>query len=225
MLTRRGSESGEHPPGRRRCDDAKTAMGEGDKHDKRQGSAAESRSLPPVGAPSHGSQRAESGEEARTEPSILAALPRTRPQRSSPRRASRAQTSAMGGELPGKPMATGERAARAAPATKQARAAKPRAAKEAASQTRRTGASTAEKRSAREAAQPSRTRPPRRREPPAPKQGYEAQEEARTGSAVHPPSGAELVESVATIFGELAAAGLKAGGRALKDALGPLRRP
>jgi hypothetical protein len=50
-------------------------------------------------------------------------------------------------------------------------------------------------------------------------------EEPKAGTTVHPPSGVELVESVATIFAELASVGLKAGGRVLKDALSPLRRP
>jgi hypothetical protein len=42
---------------------------------------------------------------------------------------------------------------------------------------------------------------------------------------VNPPSGVELVESVADIFGELANSGLAAGGRVLKDAFSLLRRP
>jgi hypothetical protein len=45
------------------------------------------------------------------------------------------------------------------------------------------------------------------------------------GVTVNPPSGAELVESVADIVGELAGAGLTAGGRLLKDAFSLLRRP
>jgi len=62
-------------------------------------------------------------------------------------------------------------------------------------------------------------------EPPAPKQGYEPMEEPKAGTTVHPPSGVELVESIATIAGELASVGLKAGTRLLKDALSPLRKP
>jgi hypothetical protein len=71
------------------------------------------------------------------------------------------------------------------------------------------------------AAKPS----PKPAEPPAPKQGYEPEEEVELGSTVHPPSGAELVESVADIVGELANSGLAAGGRLLKDAFSLLRRP
>ena len=62
-------------------------------------------------------------------------------------------------------------------------------------------------------------------EPPAPKQGYEPEEELELGKSVNPPSGAELVESVADIIGELANSGLTAGGRLLKDAFSLLRRP
>ena len=62
-------------------------------------------------------------------------------------------------------------------------------------------------------------------EPPAPKQGYEPEEELELGKSVSPPSGAEVVESVADIIGELANSGLTAGGRLLKDAFSLLRRP
>ena len=62
-------------------------------------------------------------------------------------------------------------------------------------------------------------------EPPAPKQGYEPEEEVELGKTVDPPSGVELVESVADIFGELANSSLAAGGRILKDAFSLLRRP
>ncbi len=62
-------------------------------------------------------------------------------------------------------------------------------------------------------------------EPPAPKQGYEPEEELELGKSVNPPNGAELVESMADIVGELANSGLTAGGRLLKDAFSLLRRP
>jgi hypothetical protein len=71
-----------------------------------------------------------------------------------------------------------------------------------------------------------KTKPARTKhsEPPAPKQGYEPEEEVELGATVNPPSGAELVESVADIVGELANSGLAAGGRLLKDAFSLLRR-
>jgi hypothetical protein len=62
-------------------------------------------------------------------------------------------------------------------------------------------------------------------EQPAPKQGYEPEEELELGKSVNPPSGTELVESMVDIFGELANSGLTAGGRLLKDAFSLLRRP
>jgi hypothetical protein len=74
-----------------------------------------------------------------------------------------------------------------------------------------------------------KTKPARTKhsEPPggrAPRQGYEPEEEVELGATVNPPSGAELVESVADIVGELANSGLAAGGRLLKDAFSLLRR-
>ncbi|MGC2374402.1 MAG: hypothetical protein WA484_11065, partial [Solirubrobacteraceae bacterium] len=68
-------------------------------------------------------------------------------------------------------------------------------------------------------------KPAKLAEPPAPKQGYEPEEEVELGATVNPPSGAEVVESVADIVGELASSGLAAGGRLLKDAFSLLRRP
>jgi hypothetical protein len=116
---------------------------------------------------------------------VLAALPRTRPQRSSPHRA----------------------AARAGSVTKAKKpAAKPEVKKPAATK----------KRAVKPIAKPA--------EPPAPKQGYEPEEEVELGNTVNPPSGVELVESVADIVGELANSGLAAGGRILKDAFSLLRR-
>jgi hypothetical protein len=128
---------------------------------------------------------------------ILAALPRSRPQRASPRRAAarNATGAAKAAAPPGKPTKTTKPAD--AHATKKPDATRKRAAKP--------------------IAKPA--------EPPVPKQGYEPEEEVELGSTVNPPSGAELVESVADIVGELANSGLAAGGRLLKDAFSLLRRP
>jgi hypothetical protein len=123
---------------------------------------------------------------------ILAALPRARPQRASPRRAAaRAKV--------------GESAAVAS-------AGKPKPKKLAAPRASRT---------------PDATKTPiaKPAEPPVPRQGYEPEDEVELGTSVNPPSGAELVESVADIVGELANSGLAAGGRLLKDAFSLLRRP
>jgi hypothetical protein len=62
-------------------------------------------------------------------------------------------------------------------------------------------------------------------EPPAPRQGYEPEEELELGNTVNPPSGVELLESLTDIVSELAGSSLTAGGRVLKDAFSILRRP
>jgi outer membrane biosynthesis protein TonB len=76
------------------------------------------------------------------------------------------------------------------------------------------------------AKQPSpKLKPAAKQEERAPKQGYEPEDEVELGTTVHPPSGGELIESIADIFGELAGVGANAGGRLLKDALSIFRRP
>lgn len=124
---------------------------------------------------------------------VLAALPRTRPQRVSPRRAAARQQTGKaesGKTIKAKTVKAKPASAKAAPKAKAASA--------------------------------SRRKPA---EAPAPKQGYEPEEEVELGKTVNPPSGVELVESVADIFGELANSSLAAGGRVLKDAFSLLRRP
>jgi hypothetical protein len=168
------------------------------------------------------------GREADSIPEggILAALPRARPQRASARRAAaRTSTAAKRGTAAAKTTTAtkaksaqaasskkriaGEGSAVAEPlAAKKPRARTPLAAKKAASTKRPTTKPTAK---------PA--------EPPAPKQGYEPEEELELGKSVNPPSGTELVESMADIIGELANSGLTAGGRLLKDAFSLLRRP
>lgn len=174
----------------------------------------------------------ENGIHEQSEPGVLGSLPRTRPQRPSRRRES-AKASTGSGASPtsrnqDSSSASGTSRGSATPRGSE----KPRARKTTAAKASTAKASTARtstaKTSTAKASAAKRTAPktpPRRREPPAPKQGYEPMEEPKAGTTVHPPSGAELVESVATIFAELASVGLKAGGRVLKDALSPLRRP
>ncbi len=60
---------------------------------------------------------------------------------------------------------------------------------------------------------------------PAPKQGYEPEDELDLGASVSPPGAAEVAESLLDIAGELAGAGISATRRLLGDALSPLRRP
>lgn len=153
------------------------------------------------------------------EPSVLGSLPRTRPQRPSRRRT---ETKDASTDAKGAARKTSAKPRAANAATAKAATAKTSAPKTSTSKTSAPKASAPKASAARPGA--AKTPPPRRREPPAPKQGYEPMEEPRTGTTVHPPSGVELVESVATIFAELANVGLKAGGRVLKDALSPIRR-
>ena len=124
---------------------------------------------------------------------VLGALPRTRPQRASARRAA-ARGKAVKSET-------------------VARKSKPKTATKSKPETPR---------------KPKATKKPaakRVSEPPAPRQGYEPEEELEFGSTVNPPSGVELFESLTGIVSELAGSGLTASGRLLKDAFSILRRP
>lgn len=166
---------------------------------------------------------------------VLAALPRTRPQRTSARRAAaRARVQSETATA-----APGKRAA-AKPATKAKANARKKPAKQTTVKQTRTKQTGTERKSpktqaARDGARarggarpvrPSRSRQgPPQAEQMAPKQGYEPEEEIELGNTVHPPSGGELIESLADIFGELASAGAGAGGRLLRDALSIFRRP
>jgi hypothetical protein len=150
---------------------------------------------------------------------VLAALPRTRPQRVSARRAaargktakSETVVSAGAVEQPTK----AKPAKKATSKTKGKPAAKPKPASRAAAVGARGG-------SAKRRPRPTKVEPS---EPPVPRQGYEPEEELELGNTVNPPSGVELLESLADIVSELAGSSLTAGGRMLKDALSILHRP
>jgi hypothetical protein len=168
------------------------------------------------------------GREADSIPEggILAALPRARPQRASARRAAaRTSTAAKKGTTAAKSdTATKTKSARATKAKRQVARESPAVAKPLAVKKATARKPVAVKKAA---STKRRVRDPiaKPAEPPAPKQGYEPEEELELGKSVNPPSGAELVESVADIIGELANSGLTAGGRLLKDAFSLLRRP
>jgi hypothetical protein len=145
---------------------------------------------------------------------ILAALPRARPQRASPRRAAARASKPKNGKPAG------------ARAAKKPAASKKRVAEPIAKPNAEPNAKPERKARTRSPNAKSMAKPPA--EPPggrAPSQGYEPEEEMELGTTVDPPSGAELVESVADIIGELASSGVAAGGRLLKDAFSLLRRP
>jgi cell pole-organizing protein PopZ len=185
---------------------------------------------------SDASQDNGSDSDSGHEGGILAALPRARPQRASPRRA--AARNAVGARAIA---ATDGRLKPTKSQTKPTKATVSSRGTDAKSSAK-TGTKPAAKKPQKpprtqkppaKTSRPSRpvslrtktTRPQSHNEPRAPKQGYEPEDEVELGVTVNPPSGAELVESVADIVGELAGAGLTAGGRLLKDAFSLLRRP
>lgn len=170
------------------------------------------------------------------EPSVgvLAALPRTRPQRTSTRReAARAQArsetvavaKAASPAKVGAPRTDGTSAKKEAPAkvgtsatTKKTTKKRPTTDSKTANSKRPTKPAHTRK------AATTRPKAAAQAEPRAPSQGYEPEEEVELGNTVHPPSGGELIESIAVIFGELAGASAGAGGRLLKDVLSIFRR-
>jgi hypothetical protein len=156
---------------------------------------------------------------------VLSNLPRTRPQRASPRRAAArkaaaadaadaadaARPSATGAPTPN--AGGGSRAGsngRPPASTKVSRARTPQKATAA-----RTSAAPKRARSA-----PKRTAGPPAGEP-APRQGFECEGE-RVNGPVQPPGGAELVAGAAELLGELAKAGISTGERFFKDVLSRL---
>ncbi|HEX5852934.1 MAG TPA: hypothetical protein VFY36_07575 [Solirubrobacteraceae bacterium] len=134
--------------------------------------------------------------------SVLANLPRTRPQRSTARRtAAREATAAAKTSQP-------EARAAAEPRAAQPRSAKPTPSRKTPSKPR-----------ARSAAPRATSTVP---DPEAaPMQGFESEHDRARGP-VHPPGGAELVASAAEVLGELAKSGLSTGERLLKDVLSRL---
>ncbi|HEY8304704.1 MAG TPA: hypothetical protein VIG42_08980 [Solirubrobacteraceae bacterium] len=151
---------------------------------------------------------------------VFAALPRTRPQRASARRAAARgkppkSTNSAKSETAGAAKKPRKATSVAKPATKAGPGPPPTKAKP------RSAAP-----GARAKRQMDRTPPtPTIAEPAAPKQGYEPEEDLGLGGTVNPPSGIELLESLGDIASELVGSGLTAGGRLLKDAFSILRRP
>jgi hypothetical protein len=134
--------------------------------------------------------------------SVLAKLPRARPQRSSPRR-SAGQTATRKTRKATSP--TNPRSGSARTATAKARSAK----------TARSSASAGPGRSAK--ARSTRGRNATTSEK-VPKQGYAADGERATGP-VQPPGGVELLATAGEIVNELARAGVSTGERVIRDLL------
>jgi hypothetical protein len=166
-------------------------------------------------------------------PGVLSNLPRTRPQRSSARREA-ARKAGAGGKPPsaapaatnGRPPAAPRKAAAPAPKGPGKTAARA-SAKPAAKSSGKAGARASAKAATHKPAGAQRPRAASARAAapvftePVPRQGFESESE-RTGGAVHPPGGAELVTSAVEIVGELAKAGLSTGERVLRDVLSRL---
>jgi hypothetical protein len=134
-------------------------------------------------------------ESAAERQGILASLPRTRPQRASPRRA----------------------AARKANATASAKATT--SAKAKAKATTKAGANGSKSRKRTRTA-PKRPAPIAE---PVPRQGFACESDSdRASGPVQPPGGAELVAGAAELIGELAKAGISTGERVLRDVLSRL---
>jgi hypothetical protein len=156
------------------------------------------------------------GANADATPSVLANLPRTRPQRASARRT--AARSPNGGppaeSRPAKAPARRKQATRTAKATASSTAAKPK---------RGTAASKRARPTAAKSRQPARkTGAPQAVSEPVPPQGFES-ESANASGPVPPPGGAELLATAAEIVSEVARASVSTGERLLRDALSRLR--
>lgn len=150
---------------------------------------------------------------------VLAALPRTRPQRASARRAAARGKTAKSETIVSAGAVEQAPATKPIKKTKSKAKAKPTAKPKQVSRRPTTGARGG---SPKRQSRPKTTKPS---EPPVPRQGYEPEEELELGNTVNPPSGVELLESLTDIVSELAGSSLTAGGRILKDAFSILRRP
>jgi hypothetical protein len=153
---------------------------------------------------------------AEQEGSVLANLPRERPQRSSPRRAA-ARTAER---VDGAPAASDADLA-APPKT----ASSPDSGATPARSGRATNGASKRQSSERRARATSDRRGPRAtRAEPAPTQGYECEGERVTGP-VQPPGGSDFAASAIELVGELVKGGLSSGERLLRDALSRLPLP
>jgi hypothetical protein len=162
---------------------------------------------------------------------VLANLPRTRPQRSSARRAA-ARGTGSGPDRARKakrPKATTTRGPAGQNGSRSDKpggaSGKPAGKTGKATATRSGGRATGAQRSGAARGGARRASSPRRPSPPpqdsAPRQGFESDGET-TGGALQPPGGAEFVASAAEIVGELATAGLSRSERLLKDVISRL---
>lgn len=172
--------------------------------------------MSPPNPPERPAERRQAGGAARSgrpetaAPGVLERLPRTRPQRPSARRAAARRAAAV----------SAEPAASAAPQRDSKTPSPRRGRTDKTPPTRTPRAAKAPKAppNAPRAAKTPKT-PPKFAEPPAPPQGFEAEEQIEPGRPVQPPSGSEVAAAVVELLGETAQAGLSAGGRLVKDTL------
>jgi len=158
---------------------------------------------------------ADTSDDARRAPQndggVLSNLPRTRPQRSSARRAAARSGAGVangaGKSRPGRDSSDAPGAERAGK-TAAGGAGKSRA--RASGKASRSGTGGVKRHPS---ASARKAKPPK---DAAPRQGFEGDGETASGS-VQPPGGAELVATAAEIVGELAKAGLSTGERLIKD--------
>jgi hypothetical protein len=159
-------------------------------------------------------------------PSVLANLPRTRPQRATARRA--AARTANGGPpadpSPRKPAAQ-RRKPKTAPSPAPAKAAAQAGGKQAAGKqtpAKRTSPRPKRAAPAKPSARARRAPAPQPVSEPVPRQGFESEWMSASGS-VPPPGGAEFIATAAEIVSEVARASLSTGERLVRDALARLR--
>jgi hypothetical protein len=159
-------------------------------------------------------EESDTGANVEANPSVLANLPRTRPQRASARR-----TAAR--DANGRPPAD---ARGAKPATRKPRPAKATASSTTAKPKRSAGASKPARPGAAKSRrqQPRKTGTPQAVSEPVPPQGFESEGTTASGP-VPPPGGAELLATAAEIVSEVARASVSTGERLLRDALSRLR--
>ncbi len=170
-------------------------------------SASSEKDADPAGsADSNGGTTAGAAEQG-----VLSQLPRTRPQRSSARRAASRRAGQAGGQLPEGDAATPKPKRAKAPAASTKRAAPAKA-----------KAPTASRAKTPQSVKVATPHAPRRAKPvaeqPVPRQGFESESDRARGP-VRPPGGTELLTSAAEIVGELTKAGFSTGERLLRSLL------
>jgi hypothetical protein len=183
-----------------------------------------------VSGPNESNGRADLSQD---DQGVLANLPRTRPQRSSPRRAAARRATAGTGATQTTPKPSPR--PRREPAASASPKGRPKAKAELKPKTKAEVKAKAEvkpkaevkaRAEAKAAQRPATPKPAKRSyaktsaraAEPVPRQGFASEEERATG-AVAPPGGAEFVNTAAEIFGELAKAGIAGGERLLRDVL------